>query len=91
MAYYVVYNKETTVYLTDKSYSTEGAAKAQKTRACKKKGLNPSDYEVSELVHFRSNVEKTRVVKNLMSGKDVEESVNLPYSCSVASENYWCS
>ena len=33
----------------------------------------------------------TRKVYNLMNGAEVEESINTPYSCSVASESYWCN
>lgn len=28
---------------------------------------------------------------NIMSGKEVQESITTPWSCSVASETYWCS
>jgi hypothetical protein len=31
----------------------------------------------------------TRKVRNVMTGQLVEESINTPYSCSVASEAYW--
>lgn len=31
----------------------------------------------------------TRVVRNLMNGKEVVESINTPNCCSVASETYW--
>ena len=31
----------------------------------------------------------TRKVTNLMTGQEVEESINTPRSCSVASESYW--
>jgi hypothetical protein len=30
-----------------------------------------------------------RVVKNLMSGRDVVEAIDTPLCCSVASETYW--
>jgi hypothetical protein len=33
----------------------------------------------------------TRKVINLMSGKEVEENINTPYSCSVSSESYWAN
>lgn len=31
------------------------------------------------------------MVKNLMTGKLVEEAKNTPFACSVRSEAYWCS
>ena len=30
-------------------------------------------------------------VQNLMSGTWIQESKDTPYTCSVASESYWCS
>ena len=33
----------------------------------------------------------TRKVHCAMTGREVEESINTPYSCSVASESYWCN
>ena len=30
-------------------------------------------------------------IRNIMNGKLVEESKDTPYTCSVASETYWCS
>lgn len=32
-----------------------------------------------------------RWVQNSMSGRWVEERIDTPYSCSVASESYWCN
>lgn len=32
-----------------------------------------------------------RWVVNLMSGKRIQESIDTPYTCSVASETYWSS
>lgn len=31
----------------------------------------------------------TRKVINLVSGQEVEESINTPHTCSVSSESYW--
>ena len=33
--------------------------------------------------------QQTVIVKNIMTGEDFEESLTLPYSCSVASESFW--
>lgn len=92
---YVVYNKETTKIMQAKSYgkqyySTEAAAKAFLTRMVKM-GYRKEDFAVAEIGEFRANIEKTREVTNLMTGKKVVESVNTPYHCSVSSETYWCS
>jgi hypothetical protein len=32
-----------------------------------------------------------KLVVNMMTGKLVEEPIDTPYACSVASESYWCS
>lgn len=32
-----------------------------------------------------------RSVRNMMSGAQVWEAMDTPYSCSVASESYWCN
>ena len=34
---------------------------------------------------------RTHMVRNIMTGEMVEENINTPYTCSVASETYWCS
>jgi hypothetical protein len=41
--------------------------------------------------HMAGYDKLTRKVRNLMNGAEVEESINTPYSCSVASESYWCN
>jgi len=93
MAYYVVYNKETTVTMRAKAYgkeyyASEAAAKAFLTRMVKK-GYRREDFDVAELGYFRENIEKYETVRNLMTGEPVRQSVNTPYYCSVASETYW--
>lgn len=70
-------------------YATEGAAKAAITRL--KKSDPNNDYDWSSTEDYFAKIEKTRLVKNVMTGKMVEESINTPFSCSVSSENYWCS
>jgi hypothetical protein len=32
-----------------------------------------------------------RTVTNVMTGATVQEAVDLPYSCSVSNEAYWCN
>ena len=99
---YIVYNKQTTRYLrnhpgvkTDKThFSTEAAGKAALTREVKNTvaAANPilhEDFGIAETVLFRTTIEKTETVKNLMSGKDVVQSVNTPLVCDPSSETYW--
>ena len=90
---YVVYNKETTKTIRAKAYgkeyyATEAAAKAFLTRMVKM-GYRKEDFAVAEIGDFRANIEKYEHVTNLMSGKQVRQSVNTPLSCDVSSETYW--
>lgn len=55
-------------------------------RVAKKLG---DKFAVAELNHFRANIEKFVTVKNMMSGKPVQQRVNTPRSCDVSSELYW--
>lgn len=93
---YIAYNIKTTIYLathrgvkTDKNaFSSIGAARAATTREAKRGTIIASDFDVAESNAFRG-IEKHVIVKNLMSGKDVTQSVNTPHSCDVSSEQYW--
>ena len=51
------------------------------------------DLVVMELsVYLAHGYDKlTRTVRCAMTGKEVVESINTPYACSVASEAYWCN
>ena len=48
-------------------------------------------YVVMSAAEFNAmeDVRVTRKVRNLMTGQMVDEDVNTPYCCSVASESYW--
>ena len=90
---YIVYNKETTKTIRAKAYgkeyyATEAAAKAFLTRMVKM-GYRKEDFAIAEIGNFRANIEKYENVTNLMSGKQVRQSVNTPLSCDVSSETYW--
>ena len=52
-------------------------------------GLIHSWYTCYELEYYRNKVEKYETVINLMSGKEVRQSVNTPLCCDVSSETYW--
>lgn len=90
MSYVIVDNESnriisTRAYGKDR-YATERAAKAGATRLIKKGQLEIGTFTVYDIMEMP---QRTRTVRNLMTGAMVEEDVNLPYSCSVASESYW--
>lgn len=92
MSYVIVMN-ETNVIVNTRAYgkdryATETAAKAGVTRLVKKGKIVRSEVTVYDIAKMPR---KTHMVTNLMTGTEVEEDVNLPYSCSVASEAYWCN
>jgi len=79
-----------------KSYKTLGAAEAALTRICKAENLLPTDpnyaryrYAIAASAFFHQNIEKSRKVTNMMSGKEFVEPVNTPNYMSPASETYW--
>jgi len=79
-----------------KSYKTLGAAEAALTRICKAEGLLQTDpnyaryrYAIAASAYFHQNIEKSRKVTNMMSGKEFVEPVNTPNYMSPASETYW--
>lgn len=86
---YVVYNAETTRKLTDRTFRSEAAAKAARTRAAKAGEIDATDYAVAESGDFHDNIEKFVTRTNLLSGKEYQERVNTPIYCSPASESYW--
>lgn len=91
---YVIYNTSTTKTIRAKAYGkeyyeTEAAAKAGLTRLAKKGKIVAENHAVAEIGDFRNNIEKYETVTNLMSGKQVRQSVNTPLSCDVSSETYW--
>lgn len=94
---YVIYNKETTKIISGRSawarnhFATEAAAKAGLTRMIKKSNgkMVREDYAIIEYDTFYKLIEKTEIVINLMSGKEVRQSVNTPRCCDVSSELYW--
>jgi hypothetical protein len=94
---YVIYNKETTIIVSGrrswerKDFATEAAAKAALTRMIKKSNgkMVRENYAIIENGLFFKMIEKTVVVTNLMSGKEVRQSVNTPRCCDVSSELYW--
>ena len=92
-----VYDKSTTVI--QKTCKTHGAARAWVTRKqnefLKNSGLYVSndgplfDWALADSQYYHLMIEKKKIVKNLMTGQEVEISVNTPRSCDPSSELYW--
>jgi len=88
--YYIV-SKGTGLIVTDgpmktRAYKTFGAARATRTRLCRKAG-----WAVNQLSIIATKYYKPRMVErvNLMTGKEFLEDVNTPNCCSPASETFW--
>lgn len=92
-----VYDKSTTVI--QKTLKTSAAAKAWITRRQKEFLVDNnlyvsndgplSDWGYADAEYFHRAIERTRTVKNLMTGAAVTISVNTPRSCDPSSELYW--
>jgi len=88
---YVIVSKGTGLIVTDgpnrtRAYKTFGAAKATRTRLCRKAGWTENELNIVDNKTYRPRmVERT----NLMSGKKYMEDVNTPNFCSPASESFW--
>lgn len=96
-----VYDKRSSAVV--KSYKTHPAAQAAITRAHNKyvrhfpyvPGSNAHEDDplswmaAAEASYYHLMIERKKTVKNLMTGKDVEISVNTPRSCDPSSELYW--
>ena len=94
---YVIYNTVTTIIprfaygkgISPKLFATESAAKSALTRAVNKGKAVREEYSIADARTFFDTIEKKETVKNLMSGRDVEQSVNTPLCCDPSSETYW--
>ena len=84
----------------NETYKSRTAAKAALTRLDNKDKLGrgedgfpllKTDFRIAEMQDFRANIEKTVTRTNAMTGKEFQEPINTPYSCSPSSESYWCS
>lgn len=92
---FVAYHKETTKILRmirngfwqDAMYETKGACTRAINKATNEKRIVASDYAVLPIQQYRK-IEKTEVVKNLMTGLEVTQSVNTPACCDVSTETY---
>ena len=88
--FYIV-AKGTGLIVTDgphrtRAYKTFGAARATRTRLCRKAGWSVNELNIVDTRHYQAPmVERT----NLMTGKKFMEDINTPYFCSPSSESYW--
>jgi len=90
MSYYII-AKGTGLIVSDgpnrtRSYKTFGAARATRTRLCRKSGWSAGELNIIDTRFYKPHM-VTR--KNLMSGVEFQEDVNTPYFCSPSSETYW--
>ena len=92
---YVIYSVDSTrLYINDayggyQEYTTERSANSALTRMARTRNLNRDDYAIAETSHYFAYIERMVTVKNLMSGKDVVQSVNTPTCCDPSKETYW--
>jgi len=94
---WVVYDKTTTV--VQRTFNTQKGALAWRTRkqneylrkdAAFVTNEGPLfDWGCADAEYFYKHIEKTRWVKNLMTGADVELRANTPRSCDPSSELFW--
>lgn len=83
MRYYVLNTESNIIAGRYNGYKTSAAAKAARTRFLKMAVDAPILAIVSE-----ESLPKRRV-RNLMSGTEVDISVNTPLCCDPSSETYW--
>jgi hypothetical protein len=69
-----------------RAYKTFGAARATRTRLCRKEGWSVNDLSIVDIKHYQPRmVQRT----NIMTGEKFEEDVNTPIFCSPSSETFW--
>ena len=88
---YVIVSKGTGLIITDgpnktRAYTTFGAAKATRTRLCRKAGWSENQLNIVTRETYRA---PTKKVKNLMSGVEIEIDADTPRCCDPSSELYW--
>lgn len=88
---YVIVARGTGLIVTDgprqgRAYKTYGAARATRTRLCRKAGWSAGDLSI---VARDTYVAPKITVRNLMTGKPVEIDADTPNCCNPASETYW--
>ena len=69
-----------------RAYKTFGAARATRTRLCRKAGWTADELSIVATKYYKPQM-VTRT--NLMTGQEYQEDVNTPNFCSPASESFW--
>lgn len=87
MPSYIVYHRASTQML--KIFSLESAAKRSKT--CMNRNAGSDQYAYVQEDTYYKEIVKTKKVKSLMTGKEVEIPSNTPLCCDPSSETYWSS
>lgn len=82
---FVVYHRASTELL--KVFNTESGAK--RSRTCMNRNAGSDQYAYTYEFMYYNEVVKTKKVRNLMTGKEVEIDSNTPWCCNPASETYW--
>ena len=73
----------------DKRYF-KSAAGAKRSATCSNRNAGKTVYNwVEESWFLLAYPVKTKTVKNLMTGKDVQIAEDTPWCCNPASETYW--
>ena len=88
---YVIVSKGTGLIVTDgpnktRAYKTFGAAKATRTRLCRKAGWGEDQLNIVARDTYRA---PRITVTNMMTGRPVEIDADTPWACRVDSEAYW--
>lgn len=82
---FVVYHLKSTVLM--KTFDLESSAKRSAT--CMNRNAGSKEYGYTFDTIYHKEVVKTKKVKNLMSGKEIEIPSNTPRCCDPSSELYW--
>ena len=96
---YVIYNKETTrlfsiparsVGCWKDTWANKGAVTRAFNKAVADGKISKETHDISDKVFFHNEIEKTEIVKNILTGAEVEQRVNTPRCCDPSSELYHC-
>jgi len=82
---YIVYHIDSTQKL--KAFDT--AAGAKRSTTAMNRNAGSVEYAMAHESYYQTFVVHKKIVKNLMTGKDVEIDSNTPWCCNPASETFW--
>lgn len=98
MPSFVIYHKETTVYLKNRitdgnGFASEAAAKGVLTRCVNQGFCKREDYAIAEARKFHDEIEKKETRHGIVGSEGAEfvVGVNTPWSSGPWSESYWCN